>query len=255
MLWVGEWEAPHRVAPELADLVTVLHQEGVSAVASALRSTKHADAPRGSQRDGHSSAAADRLANALWTDVDTDTTSSDVDRDLRISLDVLLVHHMLPLATALSTDKLHAARISLLSAVAGTPGHDSSATDSDSAASAASIAAAVHTACGARQTSPCEIKEAAPGRLIVKVPLALVDEAVAALANQPPVHWLSLHVSPHVANFYGTAIGQSGTSPATYDIDDLGNTNKRYSNEGKNPFWTVGLDVSTIGQQSHFILS
>lgn len=249
MLWVGEWEAPHRVAPELADLVTSLHQEGVSAVASALRSAKHAklaDAPRNSQRDGHNSAAADRLASALWTDVDTDITSSDVDRDLRVSLDVLLVHHMLPLATALSSEKLHAARESLLSAATGTPGPESSAIDSDSAGSAAAIAAAVHTACGARQTSPCEVKEAAPGRLIVNVPLAVVDEAVAALANQPPVHWLSLHVSPHVANFYGTSIGQSGSSAATYNVEDLGNPSKRYSNEGKNPFWTAGLNVSSV---------
>lgn len=224
MLWVGEWEAAQRQAPELALLVEAVQQRGSAAVAEELREFTETRGPRRQVNTGDAAVHQDASAAAApWADVDTDVfpaisigssssrqsltgtgTASDAG-SLRVSLDVLLVHHMMPMAVGVSPEKLAEARENVLAAAQGTQGVPlrPSAADAELAQSTAAVTAALLSACG--DGAACEVADAASGRILAKVPLRHLAAAVAALAVQPAVHWLSLHVAPRTANYYGEA--------------------------------------------------
>ena len=57
------------------------------------------------------------------------------------------------------------------------------------------------------------------------------------------VHWLATAATARVANYYGTAITQSGHSEAQYDTANVQNVGYTYNDGGLHPMWAAGLDV------------
>lgn len=229
VLWVGEWQAAQRQAPELAELVEALEQQGSRKVADILKEHSAARAaPRQAGTVDRTSPADYTVVSAPWADVETDvfparrhdgtqpTDALRTDRsiatasdsvELRVTLDVMLVHHMLPLAVGMSPQRLAEARADVLAAAGdiSCTSSRSSAANAEQEKSAMAVSSALAAAC--EGDGACEVADSAGGRLLVKLPLQRLAAAVEALAAQPAVHWLSLHVPPRAANYYGEPIG------------------------------------------------
>ena len=70
------------------------------------------------------------------------------------------------------------------------------------------------------------------------------------MAPGAQVHWLATAVTAQAANYYGTAITQSGHSEAQYDTANAQNPGFTYVDGGVHPMWSGGLDVRTCGPQA-----
>ena len=57
------------------------------------------------------------------------------------------------------------------------------------------------------------------------------------------VHWLATAATAQAANYYGTAITQSGRSEPKYDTANVQNGGYTYTDGGLHPMWNAGLDV------------
>jgi len=57
------------------------------------------------------------------------------------------------------------------------------------------------------------------------------------------VHWLATAATAQAANYYGTAITQSGRSEPQYDTANVQDGGYTYTDGGLHPMWNAGLDV------------
>lgn len=129
---MGEFQPEHRQAPELAALLRVLREQGVQRIADTLQLA--AALP-----DIRKQPLAGGLPHEPWHAVDIDSAATATGQDvLRVSLDVMLVHQMLPLATGLSVQNKQEAQARILRVVSHGSGAD--ALGEDSAAAAHTIA-------------------------------------------------------------------------------------------------------------------
>jgi hypothetical protein len=132
--WVGEYQAEQRQSPELAALLQAVQQQGVQQVADMLQLAEGLS-------DMRRQSPAVELPHEPWHAVDTDhATDLAGDDVLLVSLDVMLVHQMIPLAAALSPQSKREAQARILQVVSlssGTEalGHDAAAAMQPSAAS------------------------------------------------------------------------------------------------------------------------
>ena len=57
------------------------------------------------------------------------------------------------------------------------------------------------------------------------------------------VHWMASVPVSRLANFYGTAITQSGQCESQYDCANIEDSGYTYNDAGKHPMWAAGLNV------------
>lgn len=117
MTWVAEWLPAQRQSPELAALRQAVHEQGIDSVRSSLeRAVVNADLQRQSP--------AQALQPAAWHSVDIDTTidAASGASSLRVAIDVMPVHQLLPLAAGLSEAGKASAQARILQVVDGGSG-------------------------------------------------------------------------------------------------------------------------------------
>lgn len=127
--WLGEYQAEQRQAPELAALQQAVREQGAQQVAQTLELAA-------AFSDMHTQSPAVDLPREAWHGVDishaTDAAGVDV---VHVSLDVMLVHQLLPLAAAHSQQGRQQAQARILQVV--TQGSSASSLGTDAAADAA----------------------------------------------------------------------------------------------------------------------
>lgn len=109
--WLDEYQPEQRQSPELAALLQVIQQQGVQQVADTLQPAEGLSA-------AHRQPPSVELRHEPWHTVDIDHATDLAGRDtLLVSLDVMLVHAMVPLAAALSPQSKREAQARVLQVV------------------------------------------------------------------------------------------------------------------------------------------
>lgn len=125
---MGEFQAEQRQSPELAALLQAVREQGVQHVGDTLQLA--AALP-----DMRMQSPAVELQHQPWHAVDVESATDAAGHDvLRISLDVMLVHQMLPLAAGLSPHRKQEAQARILRVVSY--GSGATALGADAAAEA-----------------------------------------------------------------------------------------------------------------------
>ena len=129
--WLDEYQPEQRQSPELAALLRAIQQQGVQQVADALQLAEGLSA-------AHRQQSAVELRHEPWHAVDIDHAADLAGRDtLLVSLDVMLVHTMVPLAAALLPHSKREAQARVLQVVSH--GGAAAAQGDDAAATAQTI--------------------------------------------------------------------------------------------------------------------
>jgi hypothetical protein len=129
--WLDEYQPEQRQSPELAALLRAIQRQGAQEVADQLQLAEGLSA-------AHRQQSAVELRHEPWHAVDIDHATDLAGRDtLLVSLDVMLVHAMVPLAAALSPQSKREAQARVLQVVSH--GGGAAAAGDDAAAAAQTI--------------------------------------------------------------------------------------------------------------------
>lgn len=243
--WVGDYLPEYKLAPELGNLLTVIENDGIARAISLLGEVAASarDDPIASNTAASGKEATLRyllqgisVQGGLGSPANGTSTSSGSVRIEVMLASALPAHATDEAALQVARDKI------LAEALSGTPSANKGATPA--AQAAAAWAADLAQICGGCVLIPrgSGLIGTAP-IVILAVPLADLPEVVSYLAAQSNVHWLSPASEPKVANYYGTAISQSGQCESTYNTSNVGNSAYQYNDEGKHPIWSAGLTV------------
>jgi hypothetical protein len=145
--WVDEYQPEQRQSPELTALLRAIQRQGVQEVAATLQLAERLSAE-------HRQQSAVELRHELWHAVDIDHATDLAGRDtLLVSLDVMLVHAMVPLAAALSPHGKREAQARVLQVVS----HVGAATAAgDDATAAAQTIGSIQVSSLQQDTRPLE---------------------------------------------------------------------------------------------------